>query len=288
MSVTTVTTESPAAGAVPFAQRRSARRSAMSAFWALTLRDVTVLRKQLWPFLMRTLTQPVLFVFVFAYVFPKIGQGIGGSSPAAQEQFATLLVPGLVAVACIFTGIQAVALPMVQEFGFTREIEDRVMAPLPVALVALQKIVSGAIQSLLAALVVFPIASLISSAKPHYSVTWIELLTILPLATLLGAAFGLTIGTRAEPRQVPLVFGIIVVPMTLLGAAYYQWTALSPIPWLKIVVLVNPLIYMSEGFRAALTTIPHMSLWGVYGGLIGFTLVFGWLGIDGFKRRVLT
>jgi len=270
------------------APQRSSRHSALNAFWALTVRDVAVLRKQFIAFLMRTLTQPILFVFVFAYVFPKIGQGIGGNNPEAQKAFATLLVPGLVAVSCIFTGIQAVALPLVQEFGYTREIEDRVMAPLPVTLVALQKVFAGAIQSLIAALVVFPIASLISATTPSYNVNWPELLTILPFATLLGGAFGLVIGTRAEPRQVPLVFSIIVLPMTLLGAAYYPWTALTAISWLKWAVLVNPLIYMTEGFRAALTNLPHMDLWGIYAGLIGFTLLFTWLGVGGFKKRVLT
>ncbi len=51
------------------------------------------------------------------------------------------------------------ALPLVQEFGFTREIEDRVLAPLPVEMVAVEKIVAGALQCLLAALIVFPIAA---------------------------------------------------------------------------------------------------------------------------------
>ena len=44
--------------------------------------------------------------------------------------------------------------------------------------------------------------------------------------------------------------------------------------WLQILVLVNPLVYMSEGFRAALTTVGHMSLWAVYPALIGFTAFF--------------
>jgi ABC-2 type transport system permease protein len=57
---------------------------------------------------------------------------------------------------------------------------------------------------------------------------------------------------------------------------------------LKWAVLVNPLVYMSEGFRAALTNIPHMSLVAVYAALIGFTLVLVRLGLDGFRKRVLT
>jgi ABC-2 type transport system permease protein len=86
---------------------------------------------------------------------------------------------------------------------------------------------------------------------------------------------------------VPLVFSIIVIPMTMLGAAYYPWERLDAIEWLKWAVLVNPLIYISEGFRMALTDIPHMNAWGIYGALVGFTAVLGRLGIVGFKRRVL-
>ena len=56
----------------------------------------------------------------------------------------TVLVAGVVGLSVIFQGIQAVALPLVQEFGYTKEIEDRVLAPLPVTMVGVAKIVSGA------------------------------------------------------------------------------------------------------------------------------------------------
>ena len=59
------------------------------------------------------------------------------------------------AVAIMFSGIAAVALPLAQEFGVTREIDDRVMCPLPIAAVGIEKIVFSAIQSIIAAGVVF-------------------------------------------------------------------------------------------------------------------------------------
>ena len=46
----------------------------------------------------------------------------------------------------MFQGVQSVALAMAQEFGFTREIEDRVQAPCPIWLVAIAKVLSGAAQ----------------------------------------------------------------------------------------------------------------------------------------------
>jgi ABC-2 type transport system permease protein len=45
---------------------------------------------------------------------------------------------------------------------------------------------------------------------------------------------------------------------------------------------------MSEGFRAALTPVHHMSLWAIYPVLLGFTMVFTALGLRTFRNRVLS
>jgi ABC-2 type transport system permease protein len=177
----------------------------------------------------------------------------------------------------------------VQDFGYTREIEDRVLAPMPVWAVAMEKVASGAIQAFVAALVVFPLAAFIPATPVHLRVHWFFLITILPLAAVTSAALGLTIGTRVEPRQVPLIFSLLVIPMTFLGAVYYPWKNLQPLPWLKWAVLVNPLVYMSEGMRLSLTKgVPHMPALAIYGALILFTVYFLRTGIAGFKRRVLS
>lgn len=265
---------------------RPPRAAALAAFRALLARDLAVLRKELVVFVVRSVMQPLLLLFVFTYVFPRIGQGIGGTGPGPAD-FSTLLVAGVVATAMIFQGIQAVALPLVREFGYTREIEDRVLAPLPVWAVAVEKIVSGALQALLAGLIVFPLAALVPVDDVRLQVDWPTLLAVAPLAALAGAALGLAIGTRVQPNQVPLMFSVIVIPMTFLGATYYPWARLTPIPWLKVAVLANPLVYMSEGFRMALTPVPHMPAPAVYAALVGFTLALSWLGVDGFRRRVL-
>ncbi|MDQ1457986.1 MAG: type transport system permease protein [Actinomycetota bacterium] len=266
---------------------KPAHASSRSAFAALLLRDLAVLRKEVWMFLGRTVMQPLLLIFVFAYVFPKIGEAIGGAAGAAR--FSTLLVGGVIASSMIFQGVQAVALPLVQDFGYTREIEDRVLAPMPVWAVALEKVASGAIQAVIAALVVFVLATFIPATPVHLSIHWFYLVTILPLSAMMSAALGLTIGTRVEPRQVPLIFSLLVLPMTFLGAVYYPWQGLTPLPWLKWSVLVNPLIYLSEGMRLSLTKgVPHMPVAAVYAALVAFTAVFSKLGIDGFKKRVLS
>src|SRR4029077_13752572 len=141
----------------------------------------------------------------------------------------------------------------------------------------------------IAALFVFPLAAIIPATPVHLRVHWFFLITILPLAAVTSAALGLTIGTRVDPRQVPLIFSLLVIPMTFLGAVYYPWKNLSPLPWLKVAVLINPLVYVSEGMRMSLTTgIPHMAPLAVYAALIVCIVAFLKLGIDGFKKRVLS
>jgi ABC-2 type transport system permease protein len=266
---------------------RTPEAASRTAFKALLLRDLVVLRKTLREFLPRTLLQPLLLVFVFTYVFPKIGQGVGGSGAGAAE-FSTALVAGVVGLAIMFQGIQSVALPMVQEFGYTREIEDRVLAPMPVSMVAIEKVVAGALNGMFSALLVFPIATIVPVTPVHLDISWPILITLMPLACYMCGSLGLAFGTRFEPRTVPLLFGVIILPLTFLGAIYYPWQSLSAIKWLQIFVLVNPLVYMCEGFRAALTPAPHMSLWAVYPALIGFSALFTWAGLSGFKKRVLS
>jgi ABC-2 type transport system permease protein len=285
--MTAVTVDQPLVTPSELVPRRRAMAASRTAFGALLLRDATVLRKTLKEFIPRTLLQPFLLVFVFTYVFPKIGQGVGGSGADAGE-FSTVLVAGVVGLAIMFQGIQSTALPMVQEFGYTREIEDRVLAPLPVPLVGIEKAVWGALSGAFSALMVFPIAAIVPATPVGLDINWPVLLTLTPLACYMCGALGLTFGTRFEPRTVPLLFGIIVLPLTFLGAVYYSWSSLAAIRWLQILVLANPLVYMCEGFRAALTNVPHMSLWAVYAAMIGFSALFTWLGVNGFKRRVLS
>ncbi|MDQ1365293.1 MAG: type transport system permease protein [Acidimicrobiaceae bacterium] len=274
---------------------RTAAQASREAFLGLMQRDLTVLKKNAGEFVGRTVIQPFLLVFVFLYVFPQIGQGIGSAGGTAGESaFASVLIAGVIGISIMFQGIMSVALPMATEFGYTKEIEDRVLAPMPVALVAVGKVAAGAVQGLIAAAIVFPVARFVHArgVTAHLAIHWPILVTLLPIACVMCAAFGLVLGTRVEPRNISAMFGFIVLPMTFLGGTYYTWTALQHVkvfgfPWLQTLVLVNPLIYVTEGFRAALTTTSHMHLYVIYPVLLAICAVLLWQGIAGFKKRVL-
>src|SRR5665213_3347643 len=198
-----------AVGAISADMSAMGRRvSYTRAFMGLMVRDLYVLRRELWPFAVRVAMNPLLFLFVFTYIMPHMSGG-AAMNPTAQmsggtgANFSTVLLPGLIAVAIMFSGIAAVALPLAQEFGVTREIDDRVMCPLPVAAVAIEKMCFSAVQSMIAAAVVCPLAYYIPSTPvvAHVS-SWPFLFIVLILASLTSGALGLTIGTSVQPQQI--------------------------------------------------------------------------------------
>jgi ABC-2 type transport system permease protein len=291
MSITPATQHVP----IVVGPRRTTYAASRAALGALLLRDVVVLRKDLGIFVMRTIIQPFLLCFVFLFIFPKIGQSIGGSGAGAESAFATVLVAGVVGISIMFQGVQSVALQMATEFGFTREIEDRVQAPCPIWLVAFEKVLSGALQGVVSAAIVLPIASFVhaSGVEAHLTLHWLIVLTMVPLACIAMASLGLILGTSFEPRNIGLMFGFIILPITFLGGTYYEWTRLAPVKigswhWLQTIVLINPLIYVNEGMRAAFTNVPHMHLYIIYPVLIAFCTGFLSLGLRNFRRRVLS
>jgi ABC-2 type transport system permease protein len=293
MAVSTVA--SVAAPGISDRPTRSVAAASWTALGALMLRDLVVLRKHLWEFVLRTVIQPFLLCFVFLYVFPKIGQGIGGHGAVAESSFATILVPGVVGISIMFQGVQSIALAMAQEFGFTREIEDRVQAPCPIWLVAIAKVLSGAAQGVLSAAIVLPIASVVHASGVHANLLlhWWLIVTFVPLSCIAMAGLGLVLGTSFEPRNIGLMFGFIILPITFLGGTYYSWNRLSPVKlgawhWLQTVVLVNPLIYVNEGMRAVFTAAPHMHLYVLYPVVLSFGVLFLSIGLRNFRRRVLS
>jgi ABC-type multidrug transport system permease subunit len=275
------------------------RPTLIKTFNAMMAREFRVLRRNAIATFTRAVMQPLLFVFVFAYVFPKIGGGfeLGGGAAARAAgsagtiNFATILVPGLMASMLLMQGIMAVTFPLVMEFSWQRTIEDRALAPVPIRVLAVQKIVAGAVQSFIGAVIVFPIVLLVHAAgqAPHVHVTnWALFALILVFASLLTSSLGLLLGTIMDPRKMQMLFAVILLPATMLGCVYYPWSALHHIRWLQIVVLINPMVYMSEGLRAVLTPeLGHMPLWGVLLALVGGTAVFSYLGTRTFTRRVV-
>lgn len=250
-------------------------------FFALLSRDAHVARRNMAIVLAQNLLQPLMFVFVFGKVMV--------SSGFMPERYQALLLPGIIAVCMMISGIQGVALQLVTDFQYTREIEDRLLAPIRTEGVALEKLVAGMIQALIAGLVVIPLAWLImGSGLDVQPGGWLAFAGIALLVALFSAACGLGLGCTIDQSQIGIMFTIIVAPLIFFGCVYYPWSALEPFPILQKLVLLNPLVYASEGFRGALVpATDHLSLPLIVAALAVADVALVWLGLKAFMRKAI-
>ena len=121
-----------------------------TTFFAMLARDAHVARRNLPALLTQTMLQPLLFTFVFGRVM--ISSGLMAST------YKGMLVPGIMGMSMVLTGIQAVSMPLIAEFQFTREIEDRLLAPMRIEWLAVEKILAGMVQALASGTVVVGVA----------------------------------------------------------------------------------------------------------------------------------
>ena len=251
-------------------------------FLALLARDVHGARRNFVPLLLQTFLQPMMFVFIFGRVMVS-----SGYMPAAYK---SLLLPGIMAISMVFTGVWAVAMPLIAEFQFTREIEDRLLAPIEIYWLAIEKVVFGAMQALLAGLVVIPSAWLLLRPGVELNVrSPLGFVSVTLLVALFSACGGLALGCSINQTHIGLMFSMVLTPMIFFGCAYYPWSALNHFPILQKIVLVNPLVYASEGLRGTLVPqFPHLSIPVVLIALTFFDALLLTAGLRQFHRKAVS
>jgi ABC-2 type transport system permease protein len=251
-------------------------------FMALLARDAHVARRNFIPLVLQTFLQPMMFVFIFGRVMVR-----SGYMPASYK---SLLLPGIMAISMIFTGVWAVAMPLIGEFQFTHEIEDRLLAPIVNDWLAIEKVLFGAAQAIVSGLAVIPAAWLL--LRPGVELNLLSPVTfaaVTVLVALLSACGGLALGCSIDQNKIGLMFSMVLTPMIFFGCAYYPWSALANFPILQKVVLVNPLVYASEGLRGTLVPqFPHLPVVAVVIALLIFDGLFLAFGLRQFRRKAVT
>lgn len=253
--------------------------TSLRTFGAVLWRDIFVTGRELPSFLAQVVIQPFFMLFLFGVVLPDIGFVTG--------DYGRVLLPGIVALNAFLGALQNTTLPLVLDFSWTREIEDRLLAPIAIPLVAVEKMVFGALRGLVAALLMIPIGFVM------LHVTWplggaLLAVLVVVLGALAGAAIGMVIGTSVPPRRINIMFAVILTPLMFTGATQFPWPQLNHLRWFQVVCAINPLTYVSESMRAALLPqTPHIALAVSLPVLAVAILVFGALGMRGFLKRAL-
>ncbi len=120
--------------------RRTSRRASGASSCAVLQRDIYVTWGEFPVFLAQVILQPFFLLFVFGKVLGSLGYTRPATPPCS--------FPGLLALTAVITSMQTLAFPLVIEFGWTKEIEDRLLAPMSTGLVAAEKVLFAALRSL--------------------------------------------------------------------------------------------------------------------------------------------
>lgn len=211
-----------------------------------------------------------------------------GSLGYTQRGYANLLFPGLLALTAVITAMQTLAFPLVAEFGWTREIEDRLLAPMPTSYVAAEKVLFAVLRSLAATLIMIPVGIVILGSIPWRWSGFPLFLAGLVLGALVGAGFGLLMGTLVQPQRITLLFSLVFTPLLFTGSSQYPWPSLARLRWFQVVTAANPMTYVSEVLRGALVpSVPHVRPWISLAVLLFAVGVLLTVGVRGFYRRAI-
>jgi ABC-2 type transport system permease protein len=224
--------------------------AAFTALVQIVSRDLLVTRREFVSFLVQTLAQPLFLLFVFGKVLTSIGTAAAG--------FSVILLPGVVAFTVFLSPLQTVTIDLGRDLAFTREIDDRLLAPVPHVLVALEKVVLAALRGLIGGAFVFPLAALVLGSGYQVRTDLLGVLAgMMALIALLGASIGLVFGTVLPITKMQLMFSLLIMPLMFTGATYFPWSSLGSLRWFQVVTLFNPLTYAAEGLRHAMVPPIH-------------------------------
>ena len=146
-------------------------------FGAILWRDVFVALRQFPTFIGQAIIQPFFTLFVFGVLLSDAGYVDG--------DYSAVLLPGVLALNGFLGGMQNTALPLVVDFSYTREIEDRLLSPISLPLVAVEKILFGALYGFVASLMMTPVGMVLLDLSWPISKT-IPALGIAGLGALAG------------------------------------------------------------------------------------------------------
>lgn len=250
------------------------------SFKTMVKRDLLVQARDKWEFVFRVAMLPFMLILLYGYILPRIG--------LVAENFPNQMFPGIVGMSILVTGIHGTAVPLTMDFNVSREIEDRLMAPVNVRMVAWAKMFVGIIESWIGGLIVLPLSLLFMGSALDVTLRLQDiplLFLILVLSGVSSATLGLLVGTIIKPSQIAAMFPGFLIPLVFLGSLFFSWNALSVTPIIQWLVLLNPLVYVNEALRAILTPqVTHMPLFYSILGIVLSIVIMGYFGAKRFIK----
>lgn len=180
-------------------------------------RDLVIQTRNWTEFVFRVAMLPFILILIYGFILPSIG--------VLQPDFPNQMFPGIIGMSLLVTGIHGTAVPLSMDFNISREIENRLQAPVDIRVTAWSKMIVGIIESWIGALLVLPISLFFMGNNLNLSLNlnkFLLLLGVILLSSITSATLGLLVGTIIKPMHIAAMFPGFLMPLIFTGAIFFQ------------------------------------------------------------------
>lgn len=256
----------------------------LSIFWSLMQRDFFVHKKDFLQHVLNSvIISPLLFGFSFAYIQKTV---YFGSNIAAAQQ-GTIMFVGTMIIPMIVVSYKLLA-----ELLFDLEGNKFIcyqMTLLNPRLILLQRILFAWIYTTLLTIPFFPIATLVAGHNLDlHAINWVSFYAVIAISILCCASYNMFMLTLLKIEHLKSFWIRVNWPLINLGGFWIPLAVIKNFsPMLGFLAHLNPVTYMLEGMRSAVTGLPtFMPASFCFGMLVLFTGLCMCLSFVFFKKRV--
>jgi|SRR3989338_6260391 len=184
------------------------------------------------------------------------------------------IIPGIIMMSVITNSFMNVASSFFST-KFMRSIEELLVSPTPNYVIMSGYAAGGMFRGLLVGLIVLIISSFFTSLKLHSPFIIILFILLTSLVFSLGGFLNGVLAKKFD--DISIIPTFVLTPLTYLGGVFFPISFLPSI-WQKI-SLLNPILYMVNGFRYGFLGISDINVWIGLGILIVFSIALFYLNL---------
>ena len=280
-------TTAPADGAADSRDGGSAAHVASSGatFDAVGVNRVaylTILRKEIRRFA-RIWVQTIVPPAVNAVLYMLIFGGLIGSRISDMDGFRYMdfIVPGIIMMAIIINSYSNVVSSF---YGskFQKVIEEMLVSPISNLTILAGFISGGVARGMAVGVLVSAVALFFSDIWPVHPFVTISVAVLTSIMFSLGGLINAVFAQSFD--DISIVPNFVLTPLVYLGGVFYS-IAMLPDFW-QTVSLLNPVLYMVNGFRYGILGTSDIPLWHSYVVILAFIAVLGTVAMTLLNRGV--
>jgi ABC-2 type transport system permease protein len=229
------------------------------AFSTIARKELTrVLRIWGQTLLPAVITHSLYFIIFGAFIGSQI-------SDMAGFTYMQFIVPGIIMMAVIINSYTNVVSSFFST-KFQRNVEEIMVSPTPNAIIILGYVAGGVLRAMLIGSILLFISLMFTKLSVHS--IWVMLAFVILTSLFFSLAGFLNALFATKFDDLFIVPTFILTPLTYLGGVFYS-ISLLPVFWQKV-SLMNPILYIIDGFRYGFLGVAESNIWG---GLLVLSLL---------------